>query len=179
MEISQIKARLSIGEVLSHYGLAAGANGKMCCPFHEDSTASFQVYTKTNTAYCFSASCPTGSKSMDVIDFIMYREKVSKHEAILRASSLMSNSLSLPPEGNELVMRNEPTPKTETNSLVRVAVLTKMFAYFKSAVYNSPPAKEYLKTRNLDYNKLEIGYNSGQFHHGTRKDEALIQSCYR
>jgi len=35
-----------------------------------------------------------------------------------------------------------------------------MFSYFKSAVYNSVPAKEYLKSRNLDYNKLDIGYNS-------------------
>jgi DNA primase len=52
-----------------------------------------------------------------------------------------------------------------------------MFTYFKNAVYNSPPAKEYLKQRCLDPELLEVGYNSGQFHHGTRRDETLIQSC--
>ena len=52
-----------------------------------------------------------------------------------------------------------------------------MFTYFKNAVYNSKPAKEYIQSRKLEYTKLEIGYNSGQFHHGTRKDETLIKQC--
>jgi DNA primase catalytic core len=168
MEISQIKRQLSISEVLSRYGLKVGANGKMCCPFHEDSTASFQVYAKTNTAYCFSANCPTGGKSMDVIDFIMYKEQITKHEAITKAAAWV---------GNTAIIQPKSIQSKVTNPLVRVAILTKMFSYFKAAVYNSPPAKEYFKSRNLDYNKLDIGYNSGQFHHGTRKDEALIQSC--
>lgn len=46
-------------------------------------------------------------------------------------------------------------------------------------MHNSKPAKEYLQSRNLDFEKLEVGYNSGQFHHGTRKDEALIKSCVK
>jgi DNA-binding MarR family transcriptional regulator len=29
----------------------------------------------------------------------------------------------------------------------------------------------------LDYLQIEVGYNSGQFHHGTRKDEKLIADC--
>jgi DNA primase/DNA-binding MarR family transcriptional regulator len=44
-------------------------------------------------------------------------------------------------------------------------------------VYNSKPAQEYISGRKLDFNKIEIGYNSGQFHHGTRKDETLIKQC--
>lgn len=55
--------------------------------------------------------------------------------------------------------------------------LQKMFTYFKNAVHNSKPAQEYIAQRNLDYKKLEIGYNAGQFHHGTRKDETLINQC--
>ena len=52
-----------------------------------------------------------------------------------------------------------------------------MFTYFKNAVYNSKPSQEYITGRKLDFNKIEIGYNSGQFHHGTRKDETLIKQC--
>jgi energy-coupling factor transporter ATP-binding protein EcfA2 len=52
-----------------------------------------------------------------------------------------------------------------------------MFTYFKNGVHNSKPAKEYLQSRCLDFTKTEVGYNSGQFHHGARKDEALIKSC--
>ena len=63
--------------------------------------------------------------------------------------------------------------------LSRVAVLTKMFTYFKNAVHNSAPAQDYLQQRGLDYTQLEVGYNSGQFHHGSRKSEALIASCLK
>ena len=52
-----------------------------------------------------------------------------------------------------------------------------MFTYFKNGVHNSKPAKEYLEKRCLDFTKTEVGYNSGQFHHGKRKDENLINSC--
>jgi hypothetical protein len=55
--------------------------------------------------------------------------------------------------------------------------LERMFTYFKNAVHNSPPAQEYLQKRGLDFKQIEVGYNAGQFHHGTRKDETLIKEC--
>jgi len=55
----------------------------------------------------------------------------------------------------------------------REQFLANMFTYFKNAVHNSPPAKEYLQSRNLDFKKIEVGYNAGLFHHGARKDENL------
>lgn len=70
MEISEIKQRLSILEVLSHYGLTP-ENNRIRCPFHDDKMPSMQVYPKTDTAYCFSANCKTHGKALDVIDFIM------------------------------------------------------------------------------------------------------------
>jgi DNA primase len=68
----------------------------------------------------------------------------------------------------------QPTP---IEQLTKAAILTKMFTYFKNAVHNSKPARDYIEQRGLDFTKLEIGYNTGQFHHGTRKDEMLIKSC--
>ena len=55
----------------------------------------------------------------------------------------------------------------------REQFLANMFTYFKNAVHNSQPAKEYLQSRNLDFKKIEVGYNAGLFHHGARKDENL------
>jgi DNA primase len=52
-----------------------------------------------------------------------------------------------------------------------------MFQYFKNAISNSKPAKDYLQTRNLDFKKIEVGYNAGQFHHGERKSQELIDKC--
>lgn len=44
-------------------------------------------------------------------------------------------------------------------------------------MYCSNPAKQYIEKRNLDNSILEIGYNSGQFHHGERKSEELINNA--
>ncbi|EJL70932.1 toprim domain-containing protein [Chryseobacterium populi] len=52
-----------------------------------------------------------------------------------------------------------------------------MFQYFKNALHSSKPAREYLEKRNLDNSILEIGYNSGQFHHGERKTEELLKQA--
>jgi DNA primase len=163
MEIADIKAQLPLKAVLQHYGLYPDKQARLCCPFHEDKTPSLQVYYKTQTAYCFSSNCRTSGKSMDVIDFIMYKEGISKHEAIEKAVQLIDG--------------HSTNPARAGQQLTKQAVLTKMFSYFKNAVHNSKPAQEYLGSRNLDFKQTEVGYNAGQYHHGTRKDEALIKSC--
>ena len=93
----------------------------------------------------------------------MYMENSTKHEAILKAKLLI----------------NPGTTTKQAEPQGRTAVLTKLFTYFKNGVHNSKPAKEYLEKRGLDFTTTEVGYNSGQFHHGTRKDEALIKSCIK
>jgi DNA primase len=159
MEIQDIKQQLTIAQVFTHYNLKADRNTRLNCPFHEDKTPSMQVYYKTNTVYCFSSNCTTHGKSLDVIDFILHKENCSKHEAIKKAENLITGD------------------NASTGEIIdREQFLKRMFTYFKNAVYNSSPAKEYLKHRNLDPTKLEIGYNSGQFHHGLRKDESLINN---
>lgn len=161
MEITEIKGQLTLKEVLDHYGLKPDKQNRLNCPFHPDKTPSMQVYYKTQTAYCFSSNCPTHGKSLDVIDFVMHKEGFTKHDAIKKCENLLTGSIS-------------PAQK-----LTRVALLTNMFTYFKNAVHNSKPAREYLESRGLDYGRTETGYNSGQFHHGTRKDEALIEACLK
>jgi len=163
MEITEIKSKLTLKEVLNHYGLKPDKHLRLNCPFHEDKTPSLQVYYKTHTCYCFSSNCSTHGKSLDVIDFILHKEGITKHEAINKAKELISGT-------------SQPVQE-----LTRAAILTKMFIYFKNAIHNSKPAKEYLQSRNLDYTKvgLEVGYNSGQFHHGARKEKHLIESCVK
>jgi len=172
MEITEIKQRLSLSEVIRHYGLKADKQNRLCCPFHEDKTPSMQLYHKTQTAYCFSSNCRTHGRSVDVIDFIMYKENVDKHQAIEKCKSLInpiqSHSPLNPPKGD---LKTLPSTKE------RSQFLESMFQYFCNAVYNSKPAQDYFTSRCLDYRKTGAGYNSGQFHHGTRKDEKLISQC--
>src|SRR5690606_12164826 len=96
MEISEIKAQLTIGQVLDHYGLEPNQNQMLCCPFH-DKTPSLQIYPKTNTFCCFSSNCSAGTG--DVIEFIRLMEtrlrpgfggeQSTKHEAIVKAKALL------------------------------------------------------------------------------------------
>lgn len=164
MEIQAIKTQLTLATVLHYYGLRSDKNNKLNCPFHEDKTPSMQVYYKTQTAYCFSSNCKTHGKSIDVIDFILYKENSTKHEAINKAIEILGHKEPNRADRNQL-------------NLTREQFLGSMFQYFKNAVHSSKPAKEYLQTRNLDFKKIEVGYNGGQFHHGTRKEETLINQC--
>lgn len=93
----------------------------------------------------------------------MYYEKCSKHEAIKKAAAII---------GGDRARAEAPKPTNE-----RVMFLERMFTYFKNAIHNSKPAQEYLQSRCIDFKKTEVGYNAGQFHHGTRKDETLINQC--
>jgi len=177
MQIQEIKNHLSITKILNHYGIKPDRNKRINCPFHADKTPSMQVYENTNTVYCFSSNCKTHGHSLDVIDFIMHKEGLDKHTAILKAKQLIGNSPQQSKQ-SENPKHIAQDLKPETN-LERIAVLTKMYSYFKKAVYNSQPAKEYLQQRNIDYQNTEVGYNSGQFHHGSRKDKYLIESCLK
>ncbi len=85
MEINEIKQRLTLSQVLKYYHLKPDKQLRLNCPFHDDKTPSLQVYYKTHTAYCFSSNCSTHGKSLDVIDFIMRYEKITKHQAIVLA----------------------------------------------------------------------------------------------
>ena len=167
MEIQEIKNRLTLAMLLQHYGLKADKQARLKCPFHNDKTPSLQLYYKTQTAFCFSTNCTTHGKAIDVIDFILYYEKCSKHEAIKKAKNIIH-------PGTTTTQTTAPKPTNE-----KVMFLERMFTYFKNAVHNSKPAREYIESRNLDYKQLEIGYNGGQFHHGQRKDETLINDCLK
>jgi DNA primase len=134
MEISEIKAQLTINQVLDHYGLKANPSKMLCCPFHDDKTPSMQVYTETNTVHCFSSNCKLHGKAVDVIDFIMHHEGITKHEAILKAK--------------ELIGYSEPSQPFE-----------KLFKLFQSTLKRNDKAQAYLKERNIE--KAEVGFNDG------------------
>ena len=173
MTIPDLKAALTMAQVLHHYHLKPDKKLRLSCPFHEDKTPSMQVYYKTHTAYCFSGNCPTHGKSLDVIDFVMHKEGCSKHEAIERCKAMIGGA-----SGKSVPQEYQPVPITD---LPAAAVLERAFTYYCNAVAMTRAAQDYLESRGLDYKLLAaaglaVGYNSGQMHHGARRDEDLIAS---
>jgi hypothetical protein len=140
MTIAEIKAALSITTVLARYGLEAGPKGAMRCPFHDDQSASMKIYTDTNTAYCFAGSCDV--KSVDVIDFIMHKEKCDKRAAILKAKELCGVAITT------------PTAKPVAPKLDLAAIYEESIA----GMERTPSGKEYCAARGLDTNG--IGYRT-------------------
>jgi DNA primase len=163
MEIQDIKSNLTLSQILSHYGLQP-KNNMLNCPFHEDKTASLQVNLEKHFYKCHAC----GAKG-DQIQWVQDYEKITKHEAIVKCEQ-MANS-------QEPVVWEQKPKTIEISKLQTVNFLEKMFGSFKKGLVNSQPAKDYCKKRNLDHTKLNIGFNSGQFHHGERKSEELINNC--
>ncbi len=60
----QIKSAISVKEAAEHYGLKAGRNDMVCCPFHNDRDPSL----KLSEGYFFCFGC--GAKG-DIFDFVM------------------------------------------------------------------------------------------------------------
>ncbi|MDH0675816.1 CHC2 zinc finger domain-containing protein, partial [Empedobacter sp. GD03861] len=147
MEIQEIKSRLSLSQILHHYGLEP-KNNMLKCPFHSDKTASLQVNLEKNFYNCHACS-----KTGDVIQFVQDYEKLSKHEALNKCKSLA---------GEERFAVNEPNriPQIADHS----AFLQKMFLSFRKGLLCSEPAQNYCHSRALNVDELEVGFNSGQFH---------------
>jgi DNA primase len=145
MEISDIKQHLNILTVLGKYGLKPDKHNMLVCPFHEDKSPSLKIYTKTNTFHCFGCSA-TG----DGIQFIEMFEKLSKHEAIEKAKTLID-------PGYNLIIN--PMEQTEEKDLLpRLAVLGKVAMDCRATFKRAEKAREYLKNRRLDPDKMTVGY---------------------
>jgi len=138
-----------------------------------------QVYHDTHTAYCFSSNCKTHGKSLDVIDFIMHKEGLNKHEAIVTAETLIGQPAAASNKKPLSVAVKAPAFSEKD----RIYIVERIFAYFRNGyiVRKDNNGRKYLESRGLDTVKLEnlgivIGYNSAQFHHRGRisKEDMLL-----
>ena len=165
MTIPQIKTRLSMADVLAHYGLRPNRNAHVCCPFHDDRTASMQVYAESGTVYCRAAGCVVSNQSLDVIDFVMHREGCTKREAIVRCKEMIAG---MP------AAAAAPRPKPARPALAaatRQATLLKAWKRMRTALGESAEAQAYLRSRGLDADALaragaEVAYHDGRLHVG-------------
>jgi DNA primase len=145
MEIQEIKQRLSLFKVLHHYGLKPDKHDMLVCPFHEDKSPSLKIYIKTNTFHCFGCGA-TG----DGIQFIELFSKLTKHEAIETAKTLI--------DPNYTIIQKPMEQAEEKDLLPRLAVLGKVAMDCKATFKRAEKAREYLKSRKLDPDKMNVGY---------------------
>ncbi|MCM1377060.1 MAG: DNA primase [Clostridium sp.] len=82
--VEKIKEAADIVEVVSDYVhlVRRGSNYMGLCPFHNERTPSFSVNKRRNFCYCFS--CHKGGSP---VNFIMEKEGVSYHDALLQLAA--------------------------------------------------------------------------------------------
>lgn len=149
MEISEIKQRLSIETVLNHYDLKPDRHNFLKCPFHDDKDPSLKIYPETNTFNCFGCGV-----AGDVIEFIERYDKRGKHEAILKAKSMIDPSAGIIQRA--MIQTNKPEHDKEL--LPRLAVIGKLMQESRGSFKRTTAAREYLLSRSLDPDKTQAGY---------------------
>ena len=176
MELKDIKQQLSINQVLNHYNLKPDKNNRLLCPFHPDKTPSLQIYPTTNTYCCFSSNCNAGTG--DAIQFIELKENCNKHEALVKAASLLNGNtvISVQPAAAKLFIETEPTPNGG-QALEKIAVVTKAFKSFSKALPLTKKGVDYLESRSINYKVHEVGFISERYHHELSKE--FIAACVK
>jgi DNA primase len=177
-DIQQLKAAHRIEEVIAGCGIGLVKNGtrfKARCPFpdHEDKTASFFVFPRTQTFQCFGR-CGRGG---DVLDFLREWHNCSFREA----TALLSGEALLPPSK----ARNEQVPTHAARVPMRhhaldeleirgdelellakpPAVLSLASEMYHQALLRHPEVLSYAQARGIQPSSVEsmqIGYADGR-----------------
>ena len=95
----EIKHRVSMIEMLQHYGIETNRSNFCRCPFHQERSASFKAYPGTRGFYCYGCHA-NGS----VIDFVMKFFGLSFGDAIKKINEDFSLGL---PIGEKLDRRKQ------------------------------------------------------------------------
>ena len=95
----EIKQRVSMIEMLQHYGIETNRSNFCRCPFHQEKSASFKAYPGSRGFYCYGCH-----ESGSVIDFIMKFFGLSFGDAIKKINEDFSIGL---PIGEKLDSRKQ------------------------------------------------------------------------
>jgi len=136
--IEQLKSRIEIVEVISHYIEVKkfGANFKANCPFHGEKTPSFVISPQKGIYHCFG--CGVGG---DGIKFVQELEKVTYPEALEKIASILNFTL-------------QKSEKFESNNESKMVMEAISHWYIKNLAQNKI-AKEYLGKRKISTSSIE------------------------
>lgn len=96
---SEIKSRLTMPEMMLHYGFELNRAGFCNCPFHQERSASFKAYAGDRGYYCYGCHI-----SGSVIDFVMQYFSIPFGDAIKKINEDFSLGL---PIGEKLDRRKQ------------------------------------------------------------------------
>jgi DNA primase len=155
MDIQAIKGKVNIFQIAEELGITIDKNTKRaCCPFHNDKTPSLQFSESKQIATCFSSKCTAGT--MDVIELVKRKNNWDLPQTL----TFLNEKLGSQSNSNAVLISKNLISEDE-----RILILTQLFEFFERGFICSKPAKDYAESRKLNHKLIQIGYNSGTFHH--------------
>ena len=153
--ISELKFRCPIEEVIGGYVnlKRAGSRYVACCPFHNEKTPSFTVFTDTSSYYCFG--CGAGG---DVITFIMNRENLEYTDAV----QLLADRAGL------TMPQDRAVPQSSRRKRERMLEMHKIAArhFYKNLAAGGNDAVKYIEKRGLNMQSVKrygLGFAKDSF----------------
>ena len=136
----EIKNALDIADIIGERVKLkrAGRGFTGLCPFHEEKTPSFHVFTDTQTYYCFGCQA-----AGDIFTFLMKTEGLSFPEAV----NILADRAGIKISHNERKNRGEKT-------LFEVLDLASKFFTANLTGSQGAAARAYMKRRNMDANDI-------------------------
>ncbi len=150
--LDQIKARISISEVVSDYVTLSHRGGRLwgLCPFHQEKTPSFSVVDDQGFYYCFS--CKKGGS---MFDFIMEMEKVPFIESVKMLASKANVELA---EESPQERQKRDLNETLYDLYDKIAG---SFHYILCSSKQGQKGRDYLTSRNVHpamWERFKLGY---------------------
>lgn len=172
VSFEQLKAVVSIKDILDHYGLTSGLKQKGneligLCPFHEETKASFRANLQKNVFHCFGCKAKG-----NILGFVALKEGVDIREAALMVQDWFGIQPQMPSKGPVKVPETIPgskepnEAKTEANQKVVNVPLTFTFKKLN-------PEHQYLKDRGLKPETVQY-FGLGFCSHGLMKNRIVI-----
>lgn len=151
---------VSITQVLSHY-IKLDRNGKACCPFHNEKTASFKVTEAKGIYKCFGCG-----ESGDQISFVMKQDKLGFIEAVTRVAELCGIPLEYEEVPDKEKFEKQKAEKDTAQDILRYTVTR-----YKDNLLSLPPdhpVSKYLADRNIDRDMIiewQLGWATEDWQH--------------
>ncbi len=168
-ELNRLKEEVSLLRLIESQGYQPKKQGKdyaICCPFHEDDTASLIITPDKNLFHCFGCSA-----AGTVIDWIMKTQGVSFRHAVelLQSDSPAFTQSTRPARGAGSAADTKPvkrsrSAKLDTPFALNVddqKLLNDIIDYYHDSLKQHPEALAYLDKRGISadaMNHFKLGY---------------------
>ena len=158
--VSDIKSSLNIADIIGRYTSLrrSGRSYSGLCPFHDERTPSFHVYTDTQTYYCFGCH-----EAGDIFTFVMKKNGLTFPEALETLAEQAGIDTS----------KYKTSPRKRERSLYDIMDMAG--DYFRDCLKRLPGGRAYLERRGItvkDAENFGLGYAPDSW-------DGLIQAMHR